>query len=75
MITTETPSADDRDDSSLCTCCAGSKKAPIAAVAHLGEKLTIYVCELCGRDLANAIGFMCIKDGSWSKLEPRRKGK
>lgn len=37
------------------------------------DSIEIVLCEECGRDAANAIGFMCIKDGSWSKLEPRRR--
>ena len=24
-------------------------------------------------ELANAVGYMCIRDGGWSKLEPRKK--
>lgn len=35
-------------------------------------KVSIVFCEECGRDLANAVGFMCIRDGGWSKLEPRK---
>ncbi len=34
--------------------------------------LTIALCEECGRDAANAIGFMCSRDGGWSKLELRK---
>ena len=31
------------------------------------------VCEECGRDATNAIGFMCARDGGWSKLESRKR--
>jgi len=34
-------------------------------------KLTL--CEECARDLANAVGFFCLRDGGWSKLEPRKR--
>ncbi len=60
-----------------CTGCGGEKGAPLAAVVYVGSgrvgTKTIVLCEECGRDAANAIGFMCIRDGGWSKLEPRKK--
>ena len=66
--------------SESCTGCAGSKKAPIAAIFSIYRDVsghsvgtTLVLCEECGRDAANAIGFMCIRDGGWSKLEPRKR--
>ena len=60
-----------------CTGCGGVKAAPLAAVVYVGRSDTnetkLVLCEECGRDLANAVGFMCIRDGGWSKLEPRKK--
>jgi len=35
--------------------------------------ITLVLCAECGRDLANAVGFMCIREGGWSKLEPRKR--
>jgi ribosomal protein S27E len=35
--------------------------------------MQIVLCEECGRDLANAVGFLCLRDGGWSKLEPRKR--
>ena len=61
---------------SSCTGCGGSKEAPIATLLAIyqGELgITIALCEECGRDTANAVGFMCIRDGGWSKLEPRKR--
>jgi hypothetical protein len=40
--------------------------------ALVDQSVRIVLCEECGRDAANAIGFMCVRDGGWSKLEPRR---
>jgi len=59
-----------------CTGCGGTKAAPIATIVsiyHLSLGVTLALCEVCGRDLANAVGFMCIRDGGWSKLEPRKR--
>ena len=59
-----------------CTGCAGTKNAPIAAIVavyHREIGVTVAFCEECGRDIANAIGFMCVRDGGWSKLEPRKR--
>ena len=63
-----------------CAGCAGTKHAPIATVLSIlnevgmhGLGVTLALCEECGRDLANAVGFMCIRDGGWSKLEPRKR--
>lgn len=67
---------------SSCTGCGGAKGAPLAAVVHIAHHtpeqlmmkgVTITLCQECGRDAANAIGFMCIRDGGWSKLEPRKR--
>ena len=61
-----------------CSACGGTKAAPIATVLsiyHQSIGVTIALCEECGRDTANAVGFMCIRDGGWSKLEPRKKKK
>lgn len=71
MITALTP----EDAGAICTGCHGQKKAPIAAivvVAHGDDGVELTLCEECGRDLANAVGFMCIKDGGWSKIVPRK---
>jgi hypothetical protein len=64
------------EPSQSCAGCAGTKGAPIAAVFsiyHQSIGFTIALCEECGRDVANAVGFMCIRDGGWSKLEPRKR--
>lgn len=61
-----------------CAGCSGKKEAPIAAIVSIYDRdlgVTIALCEECGRDAANAIGFMCIRDGGWSKLEPRKRKK
>ena len=59
-----------------CAGCGGTKRAPLATVLSIyrGDLgVTIALCEECGRDVANAVGFMCIRDGGWSKLEPRKR--
>lgn len=59
-----------------CTGCAGTKGAPLVtifSIYHRDVGFTIALCEECGRDSANAIGCMCIRDGGWSKLEPRKR--
>jgi hypothetical protein len=62
-----------------CTGCAGTKGAPLAAVvwvdsrAVMSKPVKLVLCEECGRDLANAVGFFCVRDGGWSKLEPRKR--
>ncbi len=59
-----------------CTGCGGEKGAPIAAIVYVGTDRVVpatELCEECGRDAANAIGFMCVRDGGWSKLEPRKR--
>lgn len=74
MIETRAPDANNQ--SSDCVGCRGTKQAPIAAIFSISDRdfrITIALCEECGRDAANAIGFMCIRDGGWSKLEPRKK--
>ena len=67
-------------DPADCAGCAGEKHAPVAVVLSIyraaGQHsigLTIALCEECGRDAVNAVGFMCIRDGGWSKLEPRKR--
>ncbi len=60
----------------ICAGCHGTKGAPIAtllSIYHEDVGVSIALCQECGRDAANAVGFMCIRDGSWSKLEPRKK--
>lgn len=60
----------------ICAACGGTKGAPIAVVLafyHHSIGSTIALCEECGRDAANAVGFMCVRDGGWSKLEPRKR--
>ena len=78
MIETQAPIGDVKPES--CAGCAGTKQAPIAAilsiyrhVSHHSVGSTIALCEECGRDIANAVGFMCLRDGGWSKLEPRKR--
>jgi hypothetical protein len=59
-----------------CAGCGGSKGAPLACLLNIYRGdigLSIVLCEECGRDVANAVGAMCIKDGGWSKLEPRKR--
>lgn len=58
-----------------CAGCAGTKGAPIAVILSISHRdlgVSLALCEVCGRDTANAVGFMCVRDGGWSKLEPRR---
>jgi hypothetical protein len=40
---------------------------------HSGIGISFALCEECGRDLANAVGFLCVRDGGWSKIEPRKR--
>lgn len=57
-----------------CDGCGGHKGAPIAALVDFGAgDISLVLCEECGRDAANAIGFMCIREGGWSKLESRKR--
>ena len=63
-----------------CTGCGGNKGAPLAGLVRIWRVqadvgIQFALCEECGRDAANAIGFMCVRDGGWSKIEPRRKKK
>jgi hypothetical protein len=61
-----------------CTGCGGQKGAPIATILSISHRdlgVTIALCEVCGRDVANAVGFMCIRDGGWSKIEPRKRSR
>lgn len=67
---------DGSQDRLPCAGCGGTKGAPIATVLsiyHHPLGVTIALCEECGRDVANAVGLMCVKDGGWSKLEPRKR--
>ncbi len=66
----------DAEPSACCSGCGGDKHAPIAAVVSIYRRdlgFTIALCEECARDLANAVGFMCVRDGGWSKIEPRKR--
>jgi hypothetical protein len=63
-----------------CAGCAGAKQAPIATVLSIYQEVgvhglgtTLALCEECARDAANAVGFMCVRDGGWSKIEPRKR--
>lgn len=63
-----------------CSGCAGEKGAPLAVEVRIGPpatnmRLHISLCQECARDFANAVGFFCIKDGGWSKLEPRKRAR
>jgi hypothetical protein len=66
-------SASHDSDATACTGCEGAKGAPLATFVNIGRAEQIVLCEECGRDLANAVGFMCIRTGGWSKLEPRKR--
>lgn len=41
--------------------------------AIVSRSVNLVLCEECGRDAANAIGFLCVRDGGWSKIEPRKR--
>ncbi len=69
MITVDTPGA----GAAACEGCMGNKGQPLAALVFVGTATVFTLCQECGRDLANAVGFMCIRDGGWSKLEPRKR--
>jgi hypothetical protein len=61
-----------------CAGCGGDKGAPLACVVSIyrgrsAVGISMALCEECGRDVANAVGFMCARDGGWSKLEPRKQ--
>ena len=56
-----------------CAACHGSKNAPIACSLTFGEEGPFCLCEICARDLSNAVGFFCVRNGGWSKLEPRKR--
>lgn len=73
MITANRPPTIDTP----CSACRGDKGAPCCVVVNLSAcEVDFAVCEECARDLANAVGFFAIREGGWSKLEPRkRKGK
>lgn len=63
--------------SSDCAGCGGDKGAPLAGVVGIyrrqsGVGISIALCEECGRDVANTVGFLCVRDGGWSKIEPRK---
>ena len=78
MIEARTVQPHNRIGQSDCAGCNGSKQAPLATIVSIwrepsGLGLTIALCEECGRDAANAIGFMCVRDGGWSKIEPRKR--
>jgi hypothetical protein len=75
-VTAVTPGDDERECVEKCVGCKGSKGALIAAIVSIGNTSDyhwMYICEACGRDIANAIGAMCLRDGGWSKLEPRKR--
>ena len=74
MIEAHAPIGDKQPTS--CAGCGGTKEAPIATILSIYHRdlgVTIALCEVCGRDAANAVGFMCIREGGWSKLEPRKR--
>ena len=70
-ITARTANRD--DDPTECTGCDGTKGAPLATRVDIGGYATIVLCEECGRDLANAVGFMCVREGGWSRIEPKKR--
>ena len=74
MIEARTPIGHEQAQS--CSACGGTKGAPIATILSIYHRelgVTLALCEECGRDTANAVGFMCVRDGGWSKLEPRKR--
>lgn len=74
MIDARSPGKNDEGE--ICTGCHGEKKAPIATIVHISHRgggVQLTLCQECARDAANAIGFFCIRDGGWSKLEPRKR--
>jgi hypothetical protein len=75
MITASSPTGTHAQHN--CTGCRGTKSAPLACVVDIGTHPAVttrlVLCEECARDLANAVGFMAIRDGGWSKLEPRKR--
>jgi hypothetical protein len=76
MIAANAPTERQRDQPRLCIDCNDEKQAPIATILSIGRTSNydhMPICEECGRDLANAIGFMCIREGGWSKIEPRKR--
>jgi anaerobic ribonucleoside-triphosphate reductase len=80
VIEARSPLTLDDKDVKSCMGCGGAKAAPIAtifsvshAVGYQSVGFTFTLCEECGRDAANAIGFMCIKEGGWSRIEPRKR--
>jgi hypothetical protein len=73
VITATAPTDDERTKPERCSACGGEKNAPIACSLSIGTMETVLLCETCGRDAANVIGFMCIREGGWSKLEPRKR--
>jgi hypothetical protein len=80
VIEARSPTSPDDKDVKSCMGCGGAKTAPIATifsvshvVGYASTGFTFALCEECGRDAANAIGFMCVKDGGWSKVEPRKR--
>ena len=78
MIAARTVQLHDCVAQSDCMGCNGSKQATIATIVSISREpsgigITIALCEECGRDAANAIGFMCVRDGGWSKIEPRKR--
>lgn len=76
MIEARAPISREREQKQCCAGCGGKKDATIAMVLsiyHQDLGVTLALCEECGRDVANAVGFMCIRDGGWSKLEPRKR--
>lgn len=75
MIDARAPTTEDA--SILCDGCHSTKKAPLAGIvtiAHAShDEVRFALCQECGRDAANAIGFLCVREGGWSKLEPRKR--
>jgi hypothetical protein len=62
------------NSTSKCDGCKGEKAAPLSVIVNLSAgDVDFVLCEECGRDLANAVGFFCVRDGGWSKLEPRKR--
>ena len=78
MIEAHATHGNKRLQTEQCSGCGGAKQAPIATVLSIRHNpgdlgVTLTLCEECGRDVANAVGFMCIREGGWSKLEPRKR--
>lgn len=49
------------------------RAALVAYVADRPRVVSFVLCEECARDLANVVGAFCLRNGGWSRLEPRKR--